>query len=390
MILLPVGTDVRLRKTPVGNYILLALNVAIFLYTDVIGDWGGRVLKEFWTLDAQRPLLWQYLTYQFLHGDSLHLAGNMIFLWIFGNAVCDRMGNLPYLLFYLAGGVFAGLTFTLGAEHPIVGASGAIAAVTTAFLALFPRVHVRMILWAFVLLVPFALPSSILIVFKIILWDNILAPSLDRGATSNVAYSAHLGGYAFGFAVAMALLLMRALPRNPFDMAGIWSRWHRRAGIPDIPMGGPIRYARPVEVEELSSRPLEERPLTPAEALRERLIEQVRAREYEAATVSFEQLRRLAPDTVLPHPIQRDLANYLARSERHEAAVAAYEALLQAYPHTPDAGHVHLLTGMLLNRHLQAPERSIRHLTAALERLEGENERGLALQELQDARAKLS
>lgn len=387
MILLPIGTDVRLRRAPMGNYGLIAANVLIFLFTDVLGTGYGAILKEHWTLDAQRPLLWQYVTYQFLHGDIAHLAGNMIFLWIFGNAVCDRMGNGPYLLFYLAGGVFAGVTFATAEDHPIVGASGAIAAVTTAFLVLFPRVHIHMILWIFVLLQHFTLPSMLLIVFKIILWDNVLAPALERqGAMSNVAYSAHLGGYAFGFLAALTLLMVRAMPRNSFDLAGVWSRWRRRSALgSEMPVIG-IRTARPVRVSELESRPLEALPSSPAERAREELLECLRLRDYAGAAERYPKLRELVPGLVLPPSQQLEMANYLAQTQSHAAAADAYQGFLEAYPQAREAAQVHLFLGMLLHRYLGRPTAAIEHLSQALERLTIESHRSLAFEELQQAR----
>src|SRR5262245_15796191 len=193
MPLIPIGTDVRNRRVPVANIALVAINVLIFLFTDYLGGELGQDWKDRYTLDGARPLLYEYLTYQFLHGDFWHLTGNMLFLWIFGNAVCERMGNVPYLIFYLAGGVFAGVAYAQFADNPILGASGAIAAVTTAFLVLYPRVQITMLFWMFVVFT-FQIPAVVLIVFKIILWDNILAPSIarDQGHFSNVAHSAHL------------------------------------------------------------------------------------------------------------------------------------------------------------------------------------------------------
>jgi membrane associated rhomboid family serine protease len=107
MPLIPIGTEFRTRRPPVANWVLIGLNVVIFLFTDFLGGQAGAQLKAYYALDAARPALAQYLTYQFLHGDVWHLAGNMLFLWIFGNAVCDRMGGAGYVLFYLAGGVIA-------------------------------------------------------------------------------------------------------------------------------------------------------------------------------------------------------------------------------------------------------------------------------------------
>ncbi|MFQ5807401.1 MAG: rhomboid family intramembrane serine protease, partial [Phycisphaerae bacterium] len=202
--LIPIGTDIRLRKPPVGNWLLVALNVLVFLLVDKL---HVRFAEDFLPpLHAGLPTLHEYLSYQFRHGDFWHLAGNMLFLWVFGNAVCDRMGSLSYVVFYLAGGVFAGYVFAATNANPLVGASGAIAAVTTAFLVLFPRVHIRILLW-FLIVTTIQLPSMFFIVFKIILWDNVIAPSIDRGAlVSNVGYSAHLGGYAFGLGIVLVFV----------------------------------------------------------------------------------------------------------------------------------------------------------------------------------------
>src|SRR5574337_363865 len=104
--IIPIGTDLRPRHPPVGNWLLVGLNVVVFVVVNVRGS--GFVEALLPPLHASAPTVWEYVSYQFRHGDLGHLAGNMIFLWVFGNAVCDRMGSLVYVLFYLAGGVFAG------------------------------------------------------------------------------------------------------------------------------------------------------------------------------------------------------------------------------------------------------------------------------------------
>ena len=264
--LIPIGTDIRLRKRPLGNWLLVGLNVFIFLLANTFHSAFVEHLLP--PLRADVPCLYEYLSYQFRHGDVWHLLGNMLFLWVFGNAVCDRMGSLNYVVFYLAGGVFAGYIFALTNANSLVGASGAIAAVTTAFLVLFPRVRITILLWLLII-TTIQLPSMFFIVFKIILWDNVIAPSFDHGVIANVAYSAHLGGYAFGFLVALAMLAFRGLPRTQFDLLAVWSRWRRRSGLTgDASFRGP-RVARPIVVEEMESRPLQPLKLSPAEQLRE-------------------------------------------------------------------------------------------------------------------------
>jgi membrane associated rhomboid family serine protease len=383
MPLIPIGTEFRTRRTPVANWVLIGLNVLVFVFTDYLGGSAGAQVKVFYALDAARPTLAQYISYQFLHGDIWHLLGNMLFLWIFGNPVCDRMGNIGYALFYLAGGVFSGIAFTLSADNPIVGASGAIAAVTTAFLVLFPRIHITL-LWWFFFIFTFQVPALILIVFKMVLWDTILAPGIGSGAASNVAYSAHLGGYAFGFAVALGLVAVRALPRNQFDLVALWDRWRRRTGLVSAG-GGPATIARPIAVEELESHPLEPVPLTPIEQLREEIGAHVAARDLASATAAYIRLLALDQRQVLARPQQLEIANYLAQTREYRLAAQAYESYLTAYPGSADVAQVHLFLGLIYSRYMQDPDRAITHLHQAHEMLPPSTQRALAEEELRAA-----
>lgn len=387
--LIPIGTDVRPRNAPIANYILIAINVLMFLFTDYFGADAGQRLKSLYTLDAARPLLFQYITYQFLHGDIGHLIGNMLFLWIFGNAVCDRMGAIGYWLFYLSGGIFAGFVFALGADNPILGASGAIAAVTTAFLVLYPRVHVTMFLWIFVFMTTFQVPALLLIVIKIILWDNVIAPRFGGSPYSNVAYEAHLAGYAFGFAVPMILMLLGALPRNPFDALALLSRWRRRRGLPD-----PLEFmreanTRSVAIEEMRSRPLRELSPTPIETLREAVSAKLEGGDMRGAAEAYLSLLALDPRQAMPRMRQLDLARYFMEQQRFREALAAYEAYLSAYPAASDASQVRLLVGLTCNRYLNDPERAVRHLREALAGLSSETHRAHAEEELRLAEERL-
>ncbi len=386
MPIIPIGTEVQTRRPPLANWGLIAANVIVFGLTDWLGGSHGAQLKMFYALDGARPVLHEYVTYQFLHGDGWHLLGNMLFLWIFGNAVCDRMGGLGYILFYLAGGVLAGVAFTHTAENPLVGASGAIAAVTTAFLALYPRVHVTMLVPIF-LPFTFQIPAMIVIVFKIILWDNVLAPSIDQGTAANVAYSAHLGGYAFGFVTALGLLAVRALPRNQFDLMALWNRWQRRHGLVG-PTPAPVT-ARPITVEEVDSRPLASVTLTPVEQLREEIADRFEARDVGAAVASFLRLLELDAQQVLPRAQQIELANYLAQTRRYREAAAAYEAFIAAYPGAADLPQVRLFLGLIYNRYLGQYERAATQLRAALEALQPDTQRALAEDELRQAETRL-
>ncbi len=181
--ILPISTDSPIRRTPWVNYGLIVLNGLMLLASNGL---GGRDGPADWSislhLNTGDPALYQFFSYQFLHGDLGHLAGNMLFLWVFGNPVNGTFGHVPYLLFYLAGGLMAGLGFAVdssGAEtaHSLVGASGAVAAVTAAYVAIFPRNHVRFFYWFFIFGF-FDIRALLVVVLKVVLWDNIIAPRL--------------------------------------------------------------------------------------------------------------------------------------------------------------------------------------------------------------------
>jgi membrane associated rhomboid family serine protease len=134
------------------------------------------------------------LTYMFFHGDILHLLGNMLFLWVFGDNVEDAMGHIRYLLFYIACGVFAGLMHSWivpDSESPLIGASGAVAGVIAAYLMLHPRVRV----WVLALK---AIPLRISAAFALGLWILTQVVMVLLPQAGPVAWWAHIGGLIAG------------------------------------------------------------------------------------------------------------------------------------------------------------------------------------------------
>ncbi|MCD6378262.1 MAG: rhomboid family intramembrane serine protease, partial [Planctomycetes bacterium] len=151
--MIPIGTDRKLKHTPWINYALVAINVFVFVFLQRARS--DLPALRIYLLHPNEPELFQFVACMFMHGGWGHLIGNMIFLWVFGNPVNDRLGHVGYLAFYLAGGIFAGIGYVLlSGTAPVLGASGAISAVTGAFLVLFPRVRVMVLLFLFYLLVP--------------------------------------------------------------------------------------------------------------------------------------------------------------------------------------------------------------------------------------------
>jgi len=374
--LIPIRTDSPIRRTPYVNMGLLAANVLVFMLGVMIPQFRQFENRHL-VLDAAWPQLHQFFTYQFLHakGSIWHLAGNMLFLWVFGNSVNGKMGHLPYLLLYLAGGVCAGAGFALNNTQPLVGASGSIAAVTTAYLVLFPLSRIHVLYWFFFIGF-FELPSMIMIVVKIILWDNIVGPSLAQGSSA-VAYSAHLAGYLFGFTAALFLLLIRAVPRDQFDMLALLKRWRRRRTFADAMrdpgMQARAQYGRVPRAEPVKARPVED-PVRQAArarvaAMRAEISQALSLQDRTRAADLYEQLLVEDPDQVLPRQAQLDVANQLYTLHRTPQAAAAYERFIKFYPAAPEAEHVRLLLGIIYARDLQHYETAEKYLRDSMEKL---------------------
>ncbi|HOB75664.1 MAG TPA: rhomboid family intramembrane serine protease [Phycisphaerae bacterium] len=382
--MIPISTDTPIRRTPWVNYALIALNVLIFLATGGVENASrpNHPLNrwvELAVLDGTSPQLYQFFTYQFLHANWAHIGGNMLFLWVFGNAVNAKMGHGPYLFFYLAGGVFAATGYGFYRDASMVGASGAIAAVTTAYLALFPRSHITVLYWFFII-GTFELPSMLLIVFKMILWDNVMAPRMV--ADSNVAFGAHLAGYAFGFAAAAGMLALRCLPRDQFDIVALWrrrlQRHYARVAMADPNVRAQAQFgrvARPVTVDGVTIRPLPDPATDQVTDLRMQIAEALAQNNRDLAAELYEKLLETDPRQVLSRQHQLDIANQLYTMSRLPQAAAAYEKYLTAYPNSPEADAVKLLLGIIYARDLQQYEVAEGHLRASLERLTDERRR---------------
>ncbi len=185
MFILPIRTSIRPWRTPYVNYGLIIANVIIFSltywphrnpFTGTVGIL--RPWAEQFMLTPVRPYLWQFVSYAFLHGGLMHIVGNMYFLYLFGNNVNDKLGSVGYLCFYLAGGVFSGIGHTLISSSPVLGASGAVAAVTGAYLVLFPQTLITVLYW-FLFIGTMEWSALYFIAFKLIVWDRLHAPRVE-------------------------------------------------------------------------------------------------------------------------------------------------------------------------------------------------------------------
>ncbi len=206
---IPLKDNNPSRSYPVVNITLLFANVVVFLYQLALPPYDQKLfLLSNATIPARIPAFLDgradfeaaflpLITSMFLHSGFLHLAGNMLFLWIFGDNVEDTFGHLPYLFFYLVCGLGAGLLhvlFNLGSTIPALGASGAISGVMGAYMVLYPRERILTLVFIFV--VP--IPAVFILGYWFLLQFLAGIDALGTGAKGGVAVWAHVGGFLLG------------------------------------------------------------------------------------------------------------------------------------------------------------------------------------------------
>ena len=200
--MIPIGDDDTSRRTvPLVTYALIALNVLFFF----VEQSGGDAFIGRWAFVPGRFLAHPVadgvtlLSSMFMHAGWLHLGGNMLYLWIFGDNVEDRFGHITFAIFYLLcglGATLAQLAFSAGSQVPNLGASGAIAGVLGAYILLFPQGKVRVLQGQQVIQVPALIVIGIWIVLQFFSGIGSIA---DTAQTGGVAYIAHVGGFLAGF-----------------------------------------------------------------------------------------------------------------------------------------------------------------------------------------------
>jgi len=204
----PVGDDNRARRlTPVVTYALIAVNVLFFIVELI----GGDAFIVAWSFVPSRFMadpagdFVTIFTSMFMHGGWLHIGGNMLYLWIFGDNVEDRFGHVRFLLFYLACGVaatFAQLAFSIGSDIPNLGASGAIAGVLGAYILLFPQRRVTVVMGYGITEMPALVVIGLWFVLQLFSGVGSLGAATDTGG---IAFMAHIGGFIAGVVLAFFL-----------------------------------------------------------------------------------------------------------------------------------------------------------------------------------------
>lgn len=209
--MIPLKDNIRSRHTPYVNITIIATCVGVF----IVQFFSGNMLQEWafvpdhlvtpaaWASLGVVPIILRIFTSMFMHGDFLHIIFNMLFLWVFGDNVEDRMGHGRYLVFYLLCGVIATLAHsvvTLFGDVPMVGASGAIAGVLGAYFVTFPRASVRALVPIFIIFTVVDLPAKLFIGIWFVF--QIFSGLGSIGSSMGIAFWAHIGGFAAGYYLA--------------------------------------------------------------------------------------------------------------------------------------------------------------------------------------------
>lgn len=212
------------RRVPLITLLLIAANVLVFLYEQSLSDRGlQRLILQYGTLPTRftdgsitpNDLLTVF-TSMFLHGGWLHVGGNMLYLWIFGNNIEDRLGIIRFILFYFLGGIAAAalqIIIDPTSPVPMIGASGAIAGVLGGYIVLYPRARVQTLIFIFIFIQVVSVPAAILLGwwFFLQLLNGFL--SLGSSAGGGVAFFAHIGGFIAG----VVMIKLFTLGRQPDD-----------------------------------------------------------------------------------------------------------------------------------------------------------------------------
>lgn len=225
---IPIKDDAPTYRKPYVTIGLIVLNSLVFLYSYSLGFEGFQIFTVQYgfipyeiihmhelTPQYSSPIIFTIFSSMFMHGGWMHLIGNMLFLWIYGNNIEDYFGPIKFLLFYLLSGIAAVALFTLfgpNSQVPMIGASGAVAGVMGGYLILHPRARIT-VLMIFIFIQFFHIPAKILLIFWFVKELFMAVTSSSTGG--GVAFMAHVGGFAFGWLVLKLIVKIKGNDGSP-------------------------------------------------------------------------------------------------------------------------------------------------------------------------------
>ncbi len=206
--MIPLRDDIPSSTFPIVNYLLIAANLLVFAYELSLGRYldpyiysHAVIPEQFISAGLTADQIARLTATMFFHGGWLHVLSNMLYLWIFGDNVEDRMGHFKYLVFYLIAGYLASFAHIFSfpqSDVPLIGASGAIAGVLGAYLILFPRAKVLSLIFFIIIIQIVPIPAVVFLGFWFLLQLLSGTASMSDQAAQSVAFWAHVGGFVSG------------------------------------------------------------------------------------------------------------------------------------------------------------------------------------------------
>ena len=365
---LPIGDQPNPRGTPFLTYALIGLNVAVFALTFLPltaqpADPADPRAQEYLSairqnlppnvpmeqvaprLTAYDLLVFEYgyrpsdpsivtlFTSMFMHGGFMHLFGNMLFLWIYGDNVEHRLGAVGYVVWYLFSGAAATLfhgAFASESPIPLVGASGAISGILGFYFVWFPHNQVRVLIFIFFFIRVVMLPARWVLGFYIVI-SNILPFLATVGQGSGVAHGAHIGGFLVGGVVAL-ILNRREMTARP--------REYREARSSSSP--GP-------------------------RSMGEAITEAVKQGKFERAAALYFDLPSIRTRGILTPEVSLSLANWMSKNGHARGALTVHQRHLRDYPRGPGLAQAHAGAGLVQLHALGEPTAAYQHFVDALD-----------------------
>lgn len=381
--LIPLGTNRPLQRKTRVVPVIIALNIVIFVLQITLQSSDPQLIARLMNLGSvwrHDLTLWSPITSAFLHADFWHLAGNMLALFVFGPPVEDRFGRIGFSIFYLIGAIGSGLIHVAVSDHPAIGASGAIAAVTGAFLVLFPNCRIR-VLWLFILIQILMAPAWWLIG----LWIVIDLFSQTFQPNNGTANAAHLGGYAIGIATALFLLATKILAREPsYDLFSILQHKNRKRAFRAATQNSTPKPYKAVEKQDSMVAELAARRAQISERLSEGNLEDASDR-YLAMVQYFNDDPKYP--TTMHRDAQYQIANHLYQTNQRQEALDAYQALLKDYPADPERDVICILRARINANDLNNPDAAMGILKSLIANSSDEDITALAQSELDSIRS---
>ncbi len=357
--LFPLGDDNPTRNRPIVTWAIIAMNAAVFLAFNLqmtdrqLADWTLH-----WGYDVDHPFARQILTSMFMHGGWVHILGNMWVLWIVGDNIEDKVGKLGYLALYLVGGCVAALSFAgiaawsgpdpaalslYGRDHlPLVGASGAIAAIMGMYIVFFPEARIRLLVWwfFFVQIIPIRAKWFLGVTLALDLVTSIAAQGASSGG---VATMAHVGGGIFGVVAALTLkpLVGGGGEGDAWDVHTGFAKRMREGAEPwqDARLPRGVARFAPEETDEMATSDFESS-----------IVQLVRAGRVREAIDVYPSYVAMAREQPLPDDVQIEIAHEFYRQWLPKEAIPAYLRYLDTHPDGDDVAEAKFRLGVLYAR----------------------------------------